>query len=207
MSAYSYLLGGVVEGRHGSEHPWNVPWKAFATRDGYLVATSSNEEQWKEICRGISRPDLIDDPRFSTQQARGANREELYSLLDEIFIERDTSSWIDDLSAMGSASAPVNTIDKVFSDPQVLHRGMLTSVQHTTLGEIPQVGHAQKFSSTPAQITLPPPVLGEHTEEVLLELTDLTPDEVSELKEAQVVFGSTLTGDDPASAKSNEEVR
>jgi succinate--hydroxymethylglutarate CoA-transferase len=170
MSAYAWLLGGVVAERWGSEHAWNAPWKAFETTDGYVVVCSSSEEQWRKICAGIDRPELASDPRFETMHLRTQNKDELYALLAELFLTKPTAHWVDAFDRVGAAAAPVNTIDQVFEDPQVLHREMLQSVVHTTLGEIPQVGHAQKFSSTPAVITLPPPVLGEHTAEILGEL-------------------------------------
>ena len=187
MSAYAYLMAGVVAERWGSEHQWNVPWKAFSTADGYLVVASSSEEQWQKICRGIERPELVTDERFTTMRLRAEHREELYSVLDGVFASRTTSTWMQSLDAVGAAAAPVNTIDQVFSDPQVLHRQMLQSVEHTTLGNIPQVGHAQKFFGTPATIRLPPPVLGEHTDQVLRDVAGCTDTELQHLHNTQVI--------------------
>ena len=187
MTACAYLMGGVVAGRWGSEHQWNVPWKAFPTTDGYLVVASSSEQQWEKICWGIERRDLIDDERFATMQLRADNRVPLYEILDEVFAGRSTESWMKTLDAAGAAVAPVNTIDQVFEDPQVLHRQMLQTVEHTTLGPIPQVGHAQKFFGTPATIRSAPPVLGEHTDEVLRTIAGCTDAEIRELRDARVI--------------------
>ncbi|MCW2850344.1 MAG: Formyl-CoA transferase, partial [Nocardioides sp.] len=187
MSAYAYLLGGVVAGRWGSEHQWHVPWKAFPTADGHLVVASNNQEQWRKMCVGIGREDLIDDPRFATMAQRAEHREALYAILDAVFLTRPTQDWVDRMDQVGAAVAPVNSIDQVFADPQVLARDMLQSVTHSTLGEIPQVGHAQKLHGTPNQITLPPPVLGEHTREVLSSVAGYTEEEIRTLIDGDVI--------------------
>lgn len=167
LSAYAYLMGGVVAERWGSEHQWNVPWKSFRTADGWLVIACSSEAQFAKIAEALGRPELSTDERFATMTARQRNRAELYAIMDPILLGRSTTDWLNALDAAGAAAAPINTIDQVFEDPQVLHRDMLLSVEHPSLGEIPQVGHAQKFSDTPAVIRRPPPVLGEHNAEVL----------------------------------------
>jgi succinate--hydroxymethylglutarate CoA-transferase len=187
MSAYAYLLGDVVAGRWGSEHQWHVPWKAFPTVDGFLVIATNNHEQWRKMCLGIERPDLLEDPRFTTMADRAAHREPLYAILDDVFATRTTHDWVERLDTVGAAAAPVNTIDQVFADPQVLARDMLQSVEHPTLGTIAQVGHAQKLHGTPHQITLPPPLLGQHTREVLTSLGGYTPDQIDELIDADVI--------------------
>jgi succinate--hydroxymethylglutarate CoA-transferase len=187
MSAYAYLLGGVVAGRWGSEHQWHVPWKAFPTADGHLVVASNNQEQWRKMCVGIGREDLIDDPRFTTMAQRAEHREALYAILDAVFLTRPTQDWVDRMDQVGAAVAPVNSIDQVFADPQVLARDMLQSVTHSTLGEIPQVGHAQKLHGTPHQITLPPPVLGEHTREVLSSIAGYTEEEIQQLADDRAI--------------------
>lgn len=187
MSAYAYLLAGVIAERWGSEHQWNVPWKAFQTRDGYLVVASSNEGQWQKICQALDRPDLAEDERFVIMQRRAEHREELYAILDALFAQRTTAAWLAALDNAGASAAPINTIDQVFTDPQVLHRDMLQKVTHTTLGAIPQVGHAQKFFATPAQIRLPPPVLGEHTNEILRQLAGCTDSDLQQLRDSHVI--------------------
>ena len=169
MTAYAYLMAGVVAERVGSEHAFIVPWKTFATSDGHLVVAAGNEAQWKALCRAIGRDDLAADERYATMPLRAANRVELYATLDAVFAARPTDSWVAALDAAGTAAAKVQAMDQVFQDPQVLHRDMLLSVEHPTLGSIPQVGHAQKFSGNPAQIRLAPPLLGQHTLEVLRE--------------------------------------
>ena len=187
MTAYAYLMAGVVAGLLGSEHAFIVPWKTFATSDGYLVVAAGNEAQWRALCRAIDRPDLADDARFRTMPLREKHRVELYALLDEVFVKRATDVWIAALDGAGTATAKVQSMDEVFADPQVLHRDMLLSVRHPTLGDIPQVGHAQKFSGNPAQIRSAPPLLGEHTFEVLGEVLGCTTDQLRSWAEDGVI--------------------
>lgn len=193
MTAYAYLMAGVVAGRVGSEHAFIVPWKTFATSDGYLVVAAGNETQWQALCRAIDRPDLADNPRYRTMPDRAENRAELYALLDEVFAKRTTDEWIAALEGAGTATAKVQSMDQVFADPQVLHRNMLLSVRHPTLGDIPQVGHAQKFSGNPAQIRLAPPLLGEHTFEVLGEVLGCTSEQLQAWAEDKIIFPAEAT--------------
>lgn len=187
MAATAYLMAGVLPRRLGSEHEWNVPWKAFRTRDGYIVLACSSEGQWRKLCVALQRPDLATDPRFETMELRSRNREALYAILDEIVARRTTDEWLVLADRVGAAAAPVNTLDRVFSDPQVLHRQMVLTVRHSTLGDIPQLGHAQKFSSTPTEIRLPPPTLGEHTYEVLQSLAGCTLQQLDDLRRRGVI--------------------
>lgn len=187
MSAYAYLMAGVIPGRWGSEHQWNVPWKAVATTDGYLMLCGGNDEQWQKLCFGIGLPELASDERFASSSLRADNREALYAILNKVFATKASADWVAILDEAGAAVAPVNTIKEVFEDPQVLHRQMLQYVEHTTLGRIPQVGHAQKFFGTPSQMILPPPVLGEHTDQVLREILHCTDREIGDLRRRGVV--------------------
>jgi succinate--hydroxymethylglutarate CoA-transferase len=187
LTAYAWLMGGHVAERWGSEHEWHVPWKSFETADGHVVIACSSEAQWTKICEALGSPELASHPQFSTMSLRKTYREELYAVLDPILLGRSTDVWMARLSETGAAAAPINTIDQVFQDPQVLHREMVQTVMHSTVGEIPQVGHAQKFFGTPLQIRLPPPVLGEHTDEVLRELLNLGQVDIKELHTLGVI--------------------
>ncbi len=168
--ASNYLVSGEVPRRYGNAHPNVVPYQAFATADGWVAVGVGNDAQFRRFCDVIGRPDLADDPRFKTNSDRVVNRDALIPILGEIFKTRTTAEWIEALVAADLPCGPINTIDKVFEHPQVLHRQMLAEVNHPTAGRIKLVGIPYKFTGTPLSIRRHPPTLGEHTEEVLREL-------------------------------------
>jgi succinate--hydroxymethylglutarate CoA-transferase len=183
LTAMAYLMGGVVPGRWGTEHEWHVPWKSFETADGHMVLACSSEGQWAKICTGVGRPELATDVRFSSMSARHANRAELYRLLDEIFVGATTHDWVERMNVAGAAVAPIHTLDQVFDDPQVLHREMVQHVDHPTLGAIPQVGFAQTLHGTPSTIRTAPPLLGQHTDEILRDLLGYDDGDLTKFRE------------------------
>lgn len=168
--ASNYLVSGEVPRRYGNAHPNVVPYQAFATADGWVAIGVGNDAQFRRFCEVIGRPELAEDPRFRTNSDRVVNREVLIPILEEVFKTRTTAEWIEALVAADLPCGPINTVDKVFRHPQVLHRRMLEEVDHPTAGRIRLVGIPYKFSETPLSIRRHPPTLGEHTEEVLREL-------------------------------------
>jgi crotonobetainyl-CoA:carnitine CoA-transferase CaiB-like acyl-CoA transferase len=163
----NYLIAGQIPGRHGNAHPSIVPYQSFRTADGYLVIGVASEPIWKRFCAAIDRTELTDDARFKNNAERVAHREALLQILAEIFASRDLKTWSKILQAAEVPCAPVQTIDQVFHDPQVLHRGMIAEMEHPSAGKIKVAGIPVKFSETPASLRLAPPRLGEHTKEVL----------------------------------------
>lgn len=168
--ASNYLVSGEVPRRYGNAHPNVVPYQAFATADGWVAIGVGNDAQFRRFCEVIGRPELAEDPRFKTNSDRVVNRDVLIPILEEVFKTRTTAEWIEALVAADLPCGPINTVDKVFRHPQVLHRRMLEEVDHPTAGRIRLVGIPYKFSETPLSIRRHPPTLGEHTEEVLREL-------------------------------------
>lgn len=187
LSAMAHLCTGVVPGRLGSEHQWNVPWKAFQTLDGHVMLATANERHWEKTCRALGCEELLTDPRFDSSQSRVQNRRDLYEILDKVFAGWTTEEALDALRGEGASAAPVNTMEMAFKHPQVLAREMVLEVEHESLGPIPQLGHAQKFSESPLQAVTPPPLLGAHTDEVLGELIGCSAAELSELRDMSVI--------------------
>ena len=182
----NYLIGGKVPGRWGNAHPTIVPYQSFQTADGFLVLGVASETIWRRFCPAIGRAELAADTRFAKNAHRVENRAALIAILAELFRSRDTATWLELLNDAEVPCAPVQTIDQVFNAPQVRHREMLVTVDHPTAGTVPMAGIPVKFSATPASVRLPPPLLGQHTEEVLASWLGMGDKEITELKRKSV---------------------
>jgi len=183
----NYLVGGVVPGRWGNAHPSIVPYQSFKSRDSYLVIGVGSEGIWRRFCQAIGMPGLADDPRFARNPQRVEHRGELIDILTEIFLQRDTAAWVTLLIDAGVPCAPVQTIDQVFLAPQVIAREMVVEVSHPTAGTLRMAGLPVKFSGTPASIRLAPPLLGQHTAEVLRSWLRLDDSAIDDLKSKGVI--------------------
>ncbi len=184
----NYLTSGVAPVRLGNEHPNIVPYKVLPCADGYFILAVGNDRQYEAFCRFAGAPELADDARFRTNAARVRQRETLYALLAEITAAKPQDHWVDGLTAAGVPCGPVNTIDQVFAHPQVQARDMEIRMSHPAAqGEISLIGNPIKYSKTPADYRRAPPLLGEHTEEVLAELLGLGAAEVAALRARGVV--------------------
>ena len=182
----NYLVEGSIPRRWGNAHPSIVPYQSFKTADGYLVIGVASEGIWRRFCQAIGRAEWADDSRFEKNSDRVENRSLLVGLLAEIFLGRSTDEWLKLLNSAEVPCAPVQTVDQVFKAPQVLHREMLIEVEHPTAGTVPMAGIPVKFSATPASVRLPPPLLGQHTEEVLASWLGMGSEEINELKKNNV---------------------
>ena len=183
----NYLVGGKVPGRWGNAHPTIVPYQSFQTADNFLVIGAASETIWKRLCTALGQADLTDDPRFTKNADRVENRKELIAILSEVFMTRSTEDWVTALTQADVPCAPVQTIDQVFAAPQVLHRNMLVEVDHPTAGKVKLAGIPVKFSVTPASVRLPPPLLGEHNDDVLISWLGMKTEEINPLKKKSVI--------------------
>ena len=165
--AQNYLATGERPGRFGNAHPSLVPYETFETADGHIVLAIGSDAQFQKFCTLAERPDLWEDARYQSNGGRVENRIELLKEVRTIMTTRSSQSWLDSLTALNIPAGPINSIDRVLEMDQVKARGMVQNVQHTTEGEIKILGPVPKLSETPAEIHLPPPVLSEHTDEIL----------------------------------------
>ncbi|MER3552856.1 MAG: CoA transferase [Meiothermus sp.] len=186
--AQSYLVTGKAPMRKGNAHAQIVPYGAFPTSDGWIVLAVGNDSQYQKLCETIGRAELWADERFRTNPGRVTHRDELIAKLSEITKTQSKSHWLSLLQAAGVPCAPVNDLEGAFADPQTEARKMRQELEHPTLGSVPMVGSPLAFlSRTPAKLGSHPPLLGEHTLEVLTGVLGLSEKQVSELERAQVI--------------------
>lgn len=183
----NWLVGGIVPQRAGTGHPNMVPNQAFRTRDGFLLLTVGNDEQYKRFCEACGHPEYAWNPRYATTAARSENRSELVPIVERWILERTTSGWIDILERAKVPAGPIHSIDQVFADPQVMARGMRIDLAHSRAGSVASIANPIRFAATPIEYSHAPPMLGEHTEEVLTELLGLSESELRELRAEGVV--------------------
>jgi crotonobetainyl-CoA:carnitine CoA-transferase CaiB-like acyl-CoA transferase len=183
----NYLVEGQIPRRWGNAHASIVPYQSFKTVNGYLVLGVASEGIWRRFCEAIDRLEWADDPRFAKNANRVENRETLVAAIAEIFQRRETEAWLERLNEAEVPCAPVQTVDQVFKAPQVLHREMLVEVEHPTAGTVSMAGLPVKFSLTPASVRLAPPLLGQHTKEVLAAWLGMNGEEIAELKNKAVI--------------------
>lgn len=187
-AALEYLLTDVTPRKWGSEHPQQAPYKAFQTADGFAIIGAGYQNLFESFMEVLGRRDLVEDSRFRDLAGRVTHRKELYELLDEEVKRHSTAELIHKLEAAKVPCAPVNDIKEVFNHRQVLHREMLQQVEHPTYGRLPQLGSAAKYSGFDvADGWTAPPLLGEHTEDVLREWLDISAAEVQRLHRSNVV--------------------
>jgi crotonobetainyl-CoA:carnitine CoA-transferase CaiB-like acyl-CoA transferase len=164
----------------------HVPYRVFATADGHVMAGTYGGESWPKFCAALGRDDLVDDARFTTNRLRAENRDALSAILEPIFAERTSDEWRRRFDSAKALFAPVLKISEILAHEQVRAAGFVQSVEHPTVGTLPQLAPPLWLSETPAALGLPPPLLGQHTDEVLGEL-DYTPVEIESLRAAGVI--------------------
>jgi crotonobetainyl-CoA:carnitine CoA-transferase CaiB-like acyl-CoA transferase len=181
----NYMTSGVAPKRAGNAHQNLVPYQVFAASDGHLIVAVGNDSQFRNYCGAIGLPELSADPRFSTNPQRVKNREELVPLLAERMATGARDHWLAALEGVGVPAGPINTLDQVYEDPHVLARGMKRELPHPAAGKVPMAASPLKFSGSPVEYRRPPPMLGEHTGEVLSERLGLSAEEIQALAQSR----------------------
>jgi formyl-CoA transferase len=182
-----YMLTGEPPERFGNAHPNLVPYQLFTTRDAALIAGAGNDRQFAGLCAVLGLPNLASDPRFRTNPDRVVNRTDLIPALQMAFLTRDSEDWVQRLLAAGVMAAPILGVDQVFNHPQALHRQMRMHLTHPTIGDLEVPGVPYKLDRTPATGRAAPPLLGEHTEEILRGDLGMDDAEITSLRDEHVI--------------------
>ena len=169
----NYFATGKPPKRIGNLHPNIVPYQPFKTADGNVILACGNDNLFRKFCAAAGCTELADDARFAGNGKRVENRAELTRLLQAVFAKRGTREWVEILEAAGVPNGPINDVAQVFAEPQVKARGIKVELDHPVAGRLPTVASPMRFSATPVEYKLAPPVLGQHTEEILRGLLQL----------------------------------
>ncbi|MCC6211505.1 MAG: CoA transferase [Burkholderiales bacterium] len=183
----NFFATGQAPRRIGNLHPNIVPYQPFRTADGEVIVACGTDNLYRRLCEAAGCGALASDPRFASNGKRVENRAELTRLLQEAFAKRSTREWVDLLEAAGVPNGPINNVAQVYEEPQVKARALRVELEHAAAGKLPTVASPMRFSATPLEYRLPPPLLGEHTEGVLSDLLGKSPEEIATLRAEGVV--------------------
>ena len=184
---FNYFTSGQLPKRYGNAHANLLPYEVFQTADGHLILACGNDSQFASFCKAAERSGLAEDARFCTMPDRIRNRAELIPLVGEIMKGRTSKEWIARLEAANVPCGPINNYKEVFEDPQVRHRGLKIGIPHPISGAMPGIANPMRFSATPVTYDMPPPLLGQHTREVLSDLLGIDDAEIQRLRKAGAV--------------------
>jgi formyl-CoA transferase len=181
--ASNYLVAGKEATRWGTAHESIIPYQVFQTKDRPIAIAVANQKLWKNFCTAVGRDEWANDARFESNPKRVENRQTLLPLIENIFAEKTCDEWMDIFVGAAIPCGPVNNMEHLFADAQVAHRNMIAEVPHPTIENLRLAGIPIKYSETPGLIRRHPPLLGEHTGEVLTEVLGYSPDKISVLED------------------------
>ena len=182
-----YFQTGARPTRKGNQHPSIVPYEVFRAADAYLTLGVANNSLWKQCCAALGRADLAEDPRFATEASRVENRAALAPILEEIFAARTADEWLKRLEAAGVPAGRIKSVAEVCESEHLKARGMIVSLPHPTAGTVRVMGVPIRLHATPGAATAPPPLLGQHTDQVLRRVLGLRPAALARLRRDGVI--------------------
>jgi len=184
--AMNYLSGGMLPQRLGNAHPNIVPYQVFATKDGHLILAIANDGQFRRFCTATKMENVSTDPRFATNAARVAHRQDVVGILGPVFAQRGTAEWIALLEQANVPCGPINRVDEVFSDQQAIARGLTVSMPRGDR-DVTLVASPLRLDKTPPEYRYAPPFLGEHTRQVLSDILGLSAEDIATLAKENVI--------------------
>jgi crotonobetainyl-CoA:carnitine CoA-transferase CaiB-like acyl-CoA transferase len=185
--ASNYLVGGVVPGRLGNAHPNIVPYQAFATADSHIILAVGNDSQFERLCQLLGQPEWANDSHYNNNAARVLNRQQLCAELSEQLKGRSSAEWLALFAEHQIPCGPINAIDQVFEDPQILARNMLVTMADKRAGQIQLVANPINYSRSEIDYAVPPPILGDDTNRVLGEYLEYSDMDLEQLRKKSVI--------------------
>jgi crotonobetainyl-CoA:carnitine CoA-transferase CaiB-like acyl-CoA transferase len=183
----NYLATGENPARLGNQHPNIAPYQEFPTKDGYLILAVGNDPTFERFCKAFGQEALLADPRFATNPIRVQNRQLVTDTLTPVMKSKTTAEWIDALEALKIGCGPINTLEQVFADPHVQARDMVVEMAHGSGETVKVIANPVKLSATPPSYRSAPPVLGEHTEDVLASVLKMSASDIAALREKGIL--------------------
>jgi CoA:oxalate CoA-transferase len=184
-----YAINGEVPGPIGSRHPSITPFGGFKTKDSWVIIACGNQAIWERFCKVVNREDLLEVEEFKTNEKRTENYEKIKPILGEIIIQKTTEEWLKIFESGSVPASAINTVDKLFNDPQVKARKMIIQTEQPGMGKIYVAGNPIKLSTlTEEVVTDPAPKIGEHTVEILQSFLNYDDAKINELKKQEVIF-------------------
>ncbi|MCE2761582.1 MAG: CoA transferase [Acetobacteraceae bacterium] len=183
----NYLATGENPPRLGNQHPNIAPYQEFPTKDGYIILAVGNDPTFERFCKAFGQEALLADPRFATNPIRVQNRQLVTDTLTPVMKSKTTAEWIEALEALKIGCGPINTLEQVFADPHVQARDMVVEMAHGSGETVKVIANPVKLSATPPSYRSAPPVLGEHTQDVLTSVLKMSASDIATLKEKGIV--------------------
>ncbi len=180
--ASNYLVAGKEAQRWGTAHESIIPYQVFRAKDRPIAIAAANQKLWESFCQAIGKQEWTEDPRFESNPKRVENRTELVARIAEVIAQKSCDEWVELFVDASIPCGPVNNMEDLFADPQVLHREMVVDVPHETIGTLRLSGVPIKYSETPASVRLPPPLLGQHTDEILVDVLGYSQGQIEALR-------------------------
>jgi crotonobetainyl-CoA:carnitine CoA-transferase CaiB-like acyl-CoA transferase len=182
-----YWNAGGRPTRRGNQHPSIVPYEVFRAQDAYLTLGVANNSLWERLCNALDRPDLVRDPRFDTEARRVENRDALVPLLDGVLAQRPAAEWLERLDRAGVPAGRIKTVAEVCESPHLRARGMAVTLTHPKAGPVTVMGVPVRLWDTPGVASVPPPLLGQHTDEILTRLLRVPRSRIARLRASGVI--------------------
>lgn len=186
ITAGSYLNAGEIPARLGNDHPSIVPYQVFPAQDKYIIVAVGTEKLWGAFCAAIDQPALKDDPRYRTNADRITHRAELSAYLEGVFKTEPADHWLEKLRLAGIPNGPINRVPDTMEHPQLRARQFIVELEHPTAGLVKSLGNPVNFSHTAVTYRTPPPLLGEHSAEILDQL-GYSSGEIEDLREMKII--------------------